>query len=47
MDCDQQKFMQCLGVTQAFEDRYLLLKGADNATQRGGTGVPNFFLESK
>jgi len=39
--------MQRLGNTNAFKDRNLHLKGADIATQRGWTGVPNFILESK
>ena len=39
--------MQRLGETNAFKDRNLRLKGADIATQRGWTGVPNFILESK
>jgi biotin operon repressor len=39
--------MQRLGETIAFKDRNLQLKGADIATQRGWTGVPNFILESK
>ena len=39
--------MQRLGETNAFTDRNLRLKGADIATQRGWTGVPNFILESK
>ena len=39
--------MQKLGDTRAFRDRSLILKGADIATQRGWTGVPNFILESK
>ena len=39
--------MQRVGDTQAFQDRNLILKGADVATQRGWTGVPNFILESK
>ena len=39
--------MQRLGDTKAFKDRNLQLKGADIATQRGWTGVPNFILESK
>jgi DNA-binding transcriptional ArsR family regulator len=39
--------MQRIGETQAFQDRNLRLKGADIATQRGWTGVPNFILESK
>lgn len=38
--------MQRLGDTQAFRDRNLILRGADIATQRGWTGVPNFILES-
>ena len=38
--------MQRLGETQPFHDRNLILKGADIATQRGWTGVPNFILES-
>jgi hypothetical protein len=40
-------FMQRLGEISAFRDRNLRLKGADIATQRGWTGVPNFILESK
>lgn len=39
--------MQRLGDSPAFKDRNLQLKGADIATQRGWTGVPNFILESK
>ena len=39
--------MQRLSSTPAFQDRNLCLKGADIATQRGWTGVPNFILESK
>lgn len=39
--------MQRLRETDAFKDRNLLLKGADIATRRGWTGVPNFILESK
>ena len=39
--------MQRLGEMNQFKDRNLLLKGADIATQRGWTGVPNFILESK
>ena len=39
--------MQRLGDTKAFKDRNLQLSGADIATQRGWTGVPNFILESK
>lgn len=38
--------MQRLGDTKPFQDRNLRLKGADIATQRGWTGVPNFILES-
>jgi transcription initiation factor IIE alpha subunit len=38
--------MQRLGEIQSFKDRSLVLKGADIATQRGWTGVPNFILES-
>lgn len=40
-------FMQRLGDTTIFRDRNLRLHGADIATQRGWTGVPNFILESK
>ena len=39
--------MQRLGDTDAFKDRNLRLQGADIATQRGWTGVPNFILEGK
>jgi biotin operon repressor len=39
--------MQRLGETRAFKARSLILRGADIATQRGWTGVPNFILESK
>ena len=39
--------MQRVGETKALRDRSLILKGADIATQRGWTGVPNFILESK
>jgi len=39
--------MQRLGEIRSFKDRNLRLKGADIATQRGWTGVPNFILESK
>jgi len=39
--------MQKLGETRGFSDRNLLVKGADIATLRGWTGVPNFILESK
>ena len=38
--------MQRVGETRAFKDRNLRLKGADIATQRGWTGVPNFILET-
>lgn len=38
--------MQRLGEIAHFKDRNLRLKGADIATQRGWTGVPNFILES-
>lgn len=39
--------MQKLADIQAFKDRNLIVKGADIATQRGWTGVPNFILESR
>ena len=39
--------MQKLSEIKHFRDRSLILKGADLATQRGWTGVPNFILESK
>ena len=39
--------MQRLSETTAFRDRNLRLHGADIATQRGWTGVPNFILECK
>ena len=39
--------MHRLGETTAFKDRNLRLNGADIATQRGWTGVPNFILERK
>jgi biotin operon repressor len=39
--------MQHIASTTAFRDRNLRLKGADIATQRGWTGVPNFILESE
>ena len=39
--------MQRLADTKTFRDRSLILQGADIATQRGWTGVPNFILESK
>lgn len=38
--------MQRLKEIKAFRDRNLILKGADLATQRGWTGVPNFILEN-
>ena len=38
--------MQRLGDMKEFLDRNLILRGADIATQRGWTGVPNFILES-
>jgi hypothetical protein len=38
--------LQRISDTKAFKDRNLILKGADIATQRGWTGVPNFILES-
>jgi hypothetical protein len=38
--------MQRLGEIKAFKDRNLQLRGADIATQRGWTGVPNFILET-
>lgn len=38
--------MQRIGETKEFKDRNLFLKGADLATQRGWTGVPNFILEN-
>lgn len=38
--------MEKLGDTQHFKDRNLRLQGADIATRRGWTGVPNFILES-
>ena len=38
--------MQRVGETRRFKDRNLVLKGADLATQRGWTGVPNFILEN-
>src|SRR3989304_2652505 len=38
--------MQKLGDIRAFKERNLILRGADIATQRGWTGVPNFILES-
>ena len=39
--------MQRLSDIKAFKDRSLILRGADIATQKGWTGVPNFILESK
>ena len=39
--------MQKLADTKTFRDRSLILQGADMATQRGWTGVPNFILENK
>jgi hypothetical protein len=36
-----------LSETTVFKDRNLRLQGADIATQRGWTGVPNFILENK
>jgi biotin operon repressor len=39
--------MEKLSNIKAFKDRNLIVKGADIATQRGWTGVPNFILESK
>ena len=39
--------MQKLGDIKYFRDRSLILRGADIATQKGWTGVPNFILESK
>jgi hypothetical protein len=39
--------MEKLSNIPAFQERNLLVHGADIATQRGWTGVPNFILESK
>jgi len=39
--------MQRIGDSKAFQERSLIIKGADLATQRGWTGIPNFILESK
>ena len=39
--------MRRVGETPSFKDRNLRLQGADIATKRGWTGVPNFILESK
>lgn len=38
--------IQRIGDTKAFHDRNLFVQGADIATQRGWTGVPNFILEN-
>lgn len=38
--------MQRLREIKHFQDRNLILRGADIATLRGWTGVPNFILES-
>ncbi len=38
--------MERIGDISTFKDRNLRLHGADIATQRGWTGVPNFILES-
>ncbi len=38
--------MERIGDISAFKDRNLRLHGADPATRRGWTGVPNFILES-
>jgi biotin operon repressor len=35
-----------IGESKAFHDRNLFVRGADIATQRGWTGVPNFILEN-
>lgn len=34
-------------IIKRFKDRNIVLRGADLATQKGWTGVPNFILESK
>ena len=40
--------MKTLGeIIQRNRERNIILRGADLATQRGWTGVPNFVLESK
>lgn len=39
--------MQKLRETKAFKDRNIQIRGADPATRKGWTGVPNFILESK
>ena len=39
--------MQKIAETKRFREISLIVKGADIATQRGWTGVPNFILESK
>ena len=38
--------MKRIGETTTFKDRNLKLQGADIATRKGWTGVPNFILES-
>ena len=38
--------MKRIGETTTFKDRNLKLQGADIATRRDWTGVPNFILES-
>jgi len=38
--------MEKLSNTQAFRERNLFVEGADMATLRGWTGVPNVILES-
>ena len=39
--------VQKVGNTRRFAEVSLIVKGADIATQRGWTGVPNFILESQ
>lgn len=39
--------MERLSDIQAFKDRNLIVEGADAATEKGWTGVPNFILVSK
>ena len=39
--------MERLSHIKAFRDRSLILRGADTATRKGWTGVPNFILESQ
>lgn len=39
--------MEKIREIKHFQDRNLILRGADLATQRGWTGVPNFILESQ